>query len=220
MKVRCSQCGASLAVLEREFYLRCPHCGARNLLRSPGESTLLVLPAKTEDQIRRLFPAGADLRTELRFYPYREVAGHLQPFYNHPVPELAGYVPPAGAATIFSEDAVDPDDLIPMAEEPSGSRVVFHPFYVVYSTDTTTESAIHIDAVSGLRPGPGAGPGGSGAFPPSRSFFTVLAYGVAFSALVYALAIISRASTPTAMALSIVAAFAGSLIAVFFKVLR
>lgn len=219
MKVRCSQCGASLAVLEKEFYLRCPNCGARNLLRSPGENALLVLPARTEDQIRRLFPAGADLRMELRFYPYREVAGHLQPFYNHPVPELAGYVPPAGATTIFSEDAVDPDDIIPMAEEPSGSRVVFHPFYVVYSTDKTIENAVHIDAVSGLRPGPGAGPGGSGASLPSRSFFIVLAFGVAFSAVVYLLAVIAHASTPTAMALSIVAAFAGSMVAVLFKVL-
>jgi DNA-directed RNA polymerase subunit RPC12/RpoP len=218
MKVRCSQCGASLPVLEKEFYLRCPHCSARNLLRSPGENVLLVLPARTLDQVRRLFPSTAEVKASLKYYPYRDVDGRLQPFFNSPVPELLGYVPPAGSTTIFSGDAVDPDDLVPMVEAPASDRVVFHPFYVVRSADQTAEKAVHVDAVSGLRPGPASSSSGRAPSLPSSSFIIVLSMGTAFSAITYLLAALSGASIPTALGLSIVAALAGSALAFFMKV--
>jgi len=219
VRVRCSQCGASLAVLEREFYLRCPSCGARNLLRSPGDDVLLVLPARTPDQTRRLFPSGADLGIRLRYYPYCDASGRLEPFFNTPSPDLAGYVPPAGATTVFSADAVDPDDLIPMAGPPEGRRIVFHPFHEVRSTDPSHERIVLVDAVSGLRPGTGQADAGASDKLPSRSFLISFACGAVLSAIVYTTASLAGARSSDALALSFPAALLGSAAAAY-RILR
>jgi len=213
VKVRCSQCGASLPVMEREFYLKCPHCSARNLFRSPGSDVTIVRPVACEDDVVRLFPPGADLSLRLVYFPYID-AGRLRPFYSHPVPELAGYTPPAGTGVVLSEEAADPDSLIPMYDDPGAGRVVFHPFYEVTCRNPGSARMTFVDGVSGLDTSSGAPPGNdSPSAMPSRTFFRILAFASGASVLAYGACSLAGASEAACMGVSMISAFAAGAVA-------
>jgi DNA-directed RNA polymerase subunit RPC12/RpoP len=204
VKVSCSQCGASIPVLDRDFYLRCPHCDARILIREPGESVLITRPAVEEDRVRRLFPSGAGVRARLRYFPYVRDGIRAFPFFNQPVSELGGYSPPAGDAAPFDTDLVEPDQLIPLLDDPGGNSIVYHPFYVV--TSEGKPDAVYIDAVTGQTVSGWRMPGGKSARP-SENFVKALAIGLAASVCAYAGTLALGWDAASGLGASIVASF-------------
>lgn len=156
MKINCTQCGAEQVVIESNFFLRCPYCDARIIVDPPENTPALVEPAVSEEYVRRLFPSDMVSSVEVKFFPYLEKVlssgREIQTCFSQPWQELEDYIPPSGDRKIFDESLAEPDQLIPfdrdMAEE-SGSRVIFHPFYVVMLKLEGYGEGILVDAVSG-----------------------------------------------------------------------
>ena len=156
MKINCTQCGAEQVVIESNFFLRCPYCNARIIVDPPENTPALVEPAVREEYVRRLFPSGAVSSVEMKFFPYLEKivpsGREIKPCFSQPWQELEDYLPPSGDRKIFDESLAEPDQLIPfdrdMAEE-SGSRVIFHPFYVVMLKLEGYGEGLLVDGVSG-----------------------------------------------------------------------
>ncbi len=219
MRTDCTQCGASLQVLDRDYFIRCPYCEARILLDYPGGLPSAALPVLSEEMVRRRFPQGAVKAMRLLYFPYLEVSGVLQPFFSQPRPELESHRPPASARNLLSSCDIDPDDLIPVSGVPEGSRIVYHPFREVRLQASGFDEILLVDAVSGAIPGrrPSLA---SEAPPPSRSFFGSLT--VAFPAAVAAtaLAIAAGARPWDVLAASIAAALLSGGAYLYLKVLR
>ncbi len=154
MRIKCSQCGADLVVLESDFLLRCPYCDARILVQPPTDTTFIVSPSVNDEYVSRLFPSGMAGSVELMYFPYLETAGDrkLIPCFNQPWHELEDYTPPDGDRKVFDEDMVDPDSTIPfdrdLTEEVEG-RLVFHPFFVVMLNLEGYREGMLVDGVSG-----------------------------------------------------------------------
>ncbi len=156
MKISCTQCGAEQVVLESNFFLRCPYCDARIIVDPPENTPALVEPAVSEEYVRRLFSSGVVSSVEVKFFPYLEKVlssgREIQSCFSQPWQELEDYIPPSGDRKIFDKSLAEPDQLIPfdrdMAEE-SGSRVIFHPFYVVMLKLEGYGEGLLVDGVSG-----------------------------------------------------------------------
>jgi DNA-directed RNA polymerase subunit RPC12/RpoP len=132
VKISCTQCGAEQVVLESNFFLRCPYCDARIIVDPPENTPALVEPAVSEEYVRRLFSSGVVSSVEVKFFPYLEKVlssgREIQSCFSQPWQEL--------------------EDYIDMAEE-SGSRVIFHPFYVVMLKLEGYGEGLLVDGVSG-----------------------------------------------------------------------
>ena len=151
MRVRCTQCGAALRVLENDFYLRCPYCEACVVVRTDGGMPSVVKPVKEREQVERLFPSGAVESVQLRYFPYTGTGEGLVPVFNQPFDELLGYSPPSGDRTIWDEGDLPPEIMIPVDESGSESieSIVFHPFFLVMLSGKGYSQGVLVDGVSG-----------------------------------------------------------------------
>jgi len=156
VKINCTQCGAEQVVIESNFFLRCPYCDARIIVDPPENTPALIEPAVREEYVRRLFPTDMVSSVEMKYFPYLEndlsSVREIHPCFSQPWQELEDYLPPSGDRKIFDESLAEPDQLIPfdkdMAEE-SGSRIVFHPLYVVMLKLEGYGEGLLVDGVSG-----------------------------------------------------------------------
>lgn len=150
MKINCSQCGADLPVLEKDFYLRCPYCEATIFIRLPSETISLTKVLVSRSEAMRPFSREEVSNMELLYFPYRERDGKMRPAFNQPVKELEIYTPPMGDKRVFSPDDVSPESLIPFERESdSESGIVYHPFYRVSVFSDGFKKSVFIDGVSG-----------------------------------------------------------------------
>ncbi len=151
MRVRCTQCGAALRVLENDFYLRCPYCEASVVVRTDGGMPSVVKPVKEREQVERLFPPGAVESVQLRYFPYTGTGDRLVPVFNQPFDELLEYIPPSGDRTIWDEGELPPEIVIPVDEVSSDSMgsIVFHPFFLVMLSGKGYSHGVLVDGVSG-----------------------------------------------------------------------
>jgi DNA-directed RNA polymerase subunit RPC12/RpoP len=191
MKARCTQCGASLRVMETDFYLRCPYCEANVVVRDTGKMPSVVVPVLDATAVERLFPPGAVESLAVRFFPYVLRDGSLTPVFSQPYDELTTYVPPGGDRQVWDDDDLEPESVIPFDPDLQGEedRVVYHPFYLVMQRGSGYSSGILVDGVSGLVLGDPSGEGEASG--PARSRDTALralAVGIVPSALVFIIA--------------------------------
>jgi DNA-directed RNA polymerase subunit RPC12/RpoP len=151
MKVRCTQCGASLRVLGTDFYLRCPYCEASVVVRETGIMPSIVDPVMDTAGVERLFPPGIVESTAVRFFPYVLREGEEAPVFSQPFDELTGYVPPAGDRKVWDDDLVEPESLIPVSPDLAGEdeAVVYHPFFLVMLRGSGFSSGVLVDGISG-----------------------------------------------------------------------
>jgi DNA-directed RNA polymerase subunit RPC12/RpoP len=172
MRVNCDQCGASLMVLERDFYVRCPYCETSMLVRTPSQTTSLIEPVITPEEASRPFSGHSVTDVTLLYFPFAEDPGRdgsLTPAFSQVFEEMGGYRPPAGDRKVFSPDLVSPESLIPLDEEHSADPdtvVVYHPFFSVLVDKGTFSESFLVDAVS-ARPLLEPDPSGSEAERPS-----------------------------------------------------
>ena len=155
MRLSCDQCGASLMVLERDFYVRCPYCETSMLVRTPPQTTSLIEPVVTPEEACRPFSRQTVSEVTLLFFPFAEDSGRegsLTPAFSQVFEEMEGYRPPAGDRKLFSPDLVSPESLIPLDEEHSADAasavVVYHPFFSVLVDKGTFSESFLVDAVS------------------------------------------------------------------------
>lgn len=154
MRLSCTQCGAELAVLETDFYLRCPYCEATIMVSAPEDAPWLVTTAVGESDVLKLFPPDTVASTELMYFPYLEASGGLTPAFSQPYEVLDGYHPPAGDRVVFSDDMVEPEQMVPTdpdktEEYPEGARIVMHPFFMVMLKTAGYSEGLLVDGVSG-----------------------------------------------------------------------
>ncbi len=153
MRTGCPQCGATLTVMESDFFLRCPYCESRIVVSPPDDAPYIVMPAVDATGAERRFPPGTVTGTELRWFPYLERApGELTPCFSQPWPELSSYRPPAGDRKLWDEEMAEPEQLIPFdreMEDAAEGSVVFHPFHVVMLGLEGFSEGFLVDAVSG-----------------------------------------------------------------------
>lgn len=226
MKTSCSQCGAGLRVLRREFFLRCPYCGARMLFEIPGRILMISSPSIGEDSLRRLLPGVGIDAVDLVYYPFREIPGAgLEAAFSQPVPDLEGYRPPSGAMTVLSENDASPEQLMPPAGESAenpgseASTIVYHPFFRVRTADRGIPETLFVDAVSGLPVG-GARAASNPVRLPSASFVEALIALSLLSGAVFAAARLAGAGLQGGLEASLVACIAGCALYIRFRILR
>lgn len=194
MKINCTQCGAEQVVIESNFFLRCPYCDARIIVDPPENTPALVEPAVSEEYVTRLFPSDMVSSVEMKFFPYLEKVPssgrEIHPCFSQPWQELEDYLPPSGDRKIFDECLAEPDQLIPfdrdMAEE-SGSRIIFHPFYVVMLRLEGYGEGLLVDGVSGklISKSPLMEDDKDSVQKLYRTFLTTLAVGLVFTVPIY-----------------------------------
>lgn len=194
MKINCTQCGAEQVVIESNFFLRCPYCDARIIVDPPENTPALVEPAVSEEYVTRLFPSDMVSSVEMKFFPYLEKVPssgrEIHPCFSQPWQELEDYLPPSGDRKIFDECLAEPDQLIPfdrdMAEE-SGSRIFFHPFYVVMLRLEGYGEGLLVDGVSGklISESPLMEDDKDSVQKLYRTFLTTLAVGLVFTVPIY-----------------------------------
>lgn len=226
MRTSCSQCGAGLRVLRREFFLRCPYCGARMLFEIPGRTLMISSPSIGEDSLRRLLPGVGIDAVELVYFPYREIPGaSLEAAFSQPVPDLEGYRPPSASMTVLSENDASPDQLMPPAVEgvddsvPDTSTIVYHPFFRVRTSDRGIPETLFVDAVSGLPVG-GARAASNPVTLPSASFIEALIALSLLSGAVFAVARLAGAGLQGGLEASMIASMAGCAIHIRYRILR
>lgn len=145
--MNCPQCGASLQMLERDFYVRCPYCGARIPWSISGRDVRVTRPVLDEPAAARLFPGGSLESLRLRYFPYSLDGSRLVPAFNQPVSELEGYTPPAGDTIQFDPALIEPDTMIPPGGCDPAIPLVFHPVWV--AIPKSGDAASYVDAVGG-----------------------------------------------------------------------
>lgn len=226
MRTSCSQCGAGLRILKREFFLRCPYCGARMLFEIPGRTMMISSPSTGEDSLRRLLPGVGIDAVELVYFPYREIPGAgLEAAFSQPVPDLEGYRPPSAAMTVLSENDASPDQLMPPARDDGegsvngSSTIVYHPFFRVRTMDRGIAETIHVDAVSGLRVG-GARAASNPVRLPSATFVEALVALSMLSGTAFAAARLLGAGLQGGLEISLAACVLGCALYIRFRVLR
>lgn len=195
MRIDCPKCGADHAVLESDFFLRCPYCEARIVVDPPESTPHLTVPSVDEERVRRLFPPDSVLSVEIRYFPYLERIGGSgasapTACFNQPWQELERYVPPAGDRKIFDEMRESPEELIPFDREQmetEGGRILFHPFYIVMLKKEGYSEGMLVDGVSGMLLGEAPGDPGEGRQGTNlaRLFLTVLLAGLVVCFPVY-----------------------------------
>ena len=189
MRVKCTQCGAALRVLENDFYLRCPYCEASIVVRTDGGMPSVVKPVKEREQVERLFPSGAVESVQLRYFPYTGTGDGLVPVFNQPFDELLEYIPPSGDRTVWDEGELPPEIVIPVDEVSSDSMgtIVFHPFFLVMLSGKVYSRGVLVDGVSGRLLT--TNPLDAGVEPRSkvREASTAFAWGILPSAVLYIL---------------------------------
>lgn len=220
MKTSCSQCGAVLPVLRRDFYIRCPYCGASLMLDTGGLIMMLAAPVVTADSLPRILPLMEPGNSRLYFFPYiQKRDGSLEPCFAQPVPQLDGYRPPSSSVSVLSSDDASPDQLMPPAEEASGT-IVFHPFFQVTTTMRGLPETVLVDAVTGLLVGSN-GMDTPPAMPaPSRSFIEVLVLQALAAAAIFTLSRLAGADGQGGFTASAFACVVGCLLLIRFRILR
>lgn len=144
MKLKCTQCGAFIAVTSPDAYVSCSYCGARAVVSGFSGESYLHRPALSEEDVIRLFPRGETVSSSVYWFPYDPVS--LSRVFTQPFAEMENYIPPAADRRIWEEGSsvgriipVDPDLIGDMG-------VVYHPFWVVI---ISTGQGVIVDAVSG-----------------------------------------------------------------------
>lgn len=183
MRMNCPQCGASLEMLDRDFYVKCPYCGARIPWSISGRDVRITRPVLDETAAARLFPGGSLESLGLKYFPYSLDGSRLIPAFNQPVSELEGYVPPAGDTMEFDPALVEPDLMIPPCECDPDLPLVFHPVWVAIPKSGGVAS--YVDAVGGNPIGTRA-TGRTVRDRPAALFVRALAAGLAGSVPLYA----------------------------------
>lgn len=225
MRTSCSQCGAGLRILKREFFLRCPYCGARMLFEIPGRTMMISSPSIGEDALSRLLPGVGIDSVDLLYFPYREIPGAgLEAAFSQPVPDLEGYRPPSAAMTVLSGNDASPDQLMPPAGggEDTGDRastIVFHPFFRVSTSDRGIAETLFVDAVSGLPVGRALS-ASNPVRPPSATFVEALVALSLLSGAAFAVARLAGAGLQGGLETSLAASIAGCALHIRFRILR
>lgn len=206
MRMNCPQCGASLQVLDRDFYVRCPYCGARMPWSLSGRDVRLTRPVLDEAAVARLFPGGSLESVRLRYFPYSLDGARLVPAFNQPVSELEGYAPPSGDTVLFDPALVEPELLIPPGGEDPSLPLVFHPVWV--AIPKSGGAAAYVDAVGGTPIGRGAScPAASRS--PASMFGRALAAGLAVSVPLYAAGVASGGGPADLFGVALAGSIAG-----------
>ncbi len=220
MKTSCSQCGAVLPVLRRDFYIRCPYCGASLLLDTGGLVMMIASPVISADSLPRILPLMEPGNTRLSFFPYMQKPdGSLEPCFAQPVPQLDGYRPPSSSISVLSPEDAGPDQLMPPAEEASGT-IVFHPFFQVTSNTRGLPETILVDAITGMAVGSNGMDAVPAVPPPSRSFIEILVPQALLAAAIFALSRLAGADGQGGFSASVVACTIGCLLLIRFRILR
>ena len=220
MKTSCSQCGAVLPVLRRDFYIRCPYCGASLMLDTGGLILMIASPVVHADSLSRIIPAVEPGNARLLYFPYIEKQdGSLEPCFAQPVPQLDGYRPPSSSISVLSPEDAGPDQLIPPAEEASGA-IVFHPFFEATTTLRGLPEMILVDAVTGTAIGCSGMDAAPAVPPPSRSFIEILVLQAVLASAVFILSRLAGADGQGGFSASIIACMVGCFLLVRFRILR
>lgn len=220
MKTSCSQCGAVLPVLRRDFYIRCPYCGASLLLDTGGLIMMLASPVVTADSLPRILPLMEPGNARLSFFPYiQKRDGLLEPCFAQPVSQLDGYRPPSSSVCVLSSGDAGPDQLMPPAEGASGT-IVFHPFFQVTTTARGLPETVLVDAVTGLVVGSNGMDTPPAVPTPSRSFIEVLVLQALVAMAVFTLSRLAGADGQGGFTASAVACVVGCLLLIRFRILR
>ncbi len=144
MKMKCTQCGAFIAVTSPDAFAHCSYCGARAVITGFSGESFLHRPVLTEEDARRLFKAGEALSATIYWFPY--APSSLAPAFTQAFPEMDEYSPPAGDRRIWEESSAS-GTVIPADPDLVGDGgVVYHPFWVV---QTASGRGYIIDGVSG-----------------------------------------------------------------------
>jgi len=137
MKIKCSQCGVSLDVLEDEYFIDCPYCNTSLYLISHQSFPHYIVPASLEDKhIRQIirdfnirFNFKADIKkydSELFYFPFWKIeftdpSQHfltIQPAMESPFEWLNSFSLPGADLKFYSERYLNKNDRV---VEPSKS---------------------------------------------------------------------------------------------------
>ncbi len=179
MKVKCTQCGAFIAVTSPDAYANCSYCGARAIIKGFTGQSYLHRPVLSEQDAIRLFPVGEVASASIYWFPYDPE--DLSSVFTQPYPEMEAYVPPAADRRIWDEQSAR-GKVIPVDPELIGEQgVIYHPFWVLIVS--SSGQGFIVDAVSGKIPG--ARPEPSVKFDPFYWAFRAFGLGVIPSLLIF-----------------------------------
>ncbi len=145
MKLKCTQCGAFIAVTSPDAYANCSYCGARAIITGFTGQSYLHRPVLSKQDAIRLFPVGGVASASIYWFPYDPE--DLSSVFTQPYPEMEKYVPPAADRRIWDEQSAQ-GKVIPVDPDLIGEQgVIYHPFWVLI--DSSSGQGSIVDAVSG-----------------------------------------------------------------------
>jgi len=131
MKIKCSQCGANIDILEDEYFIDCPYCSTSLYLISHQSFPHYIVPASIQDRyIRQIirdfnirFNIKAEIKnydTELFYFPfwkieYADPSQHfliIQPAIESPFMWLNNFSLPGADLKFYSARYLNKDDRV------------------------------------------------------------------------------------------------------------
>lgn len=146
MKLKCTQCGAFIAVTSPDAYVTCSYCDARAEVTGFTGQSFLHRPVLSEEDAVRLFPSGSVASASVYWFPYNP--SDLSVIFTQPYPEMEEYTPPSADRRMWEEKSAE-GSVIPVDPDLVGEEgVIYHPFWML--TDSSSGQGIMVDAVSGV----------------------------------------------------------------------
>jgi len=183
VKLRCTQCGALLAVTSPDAYITCPYCGARAVVSGYTGVNFLHRPALDKSDALRLFSAGSMATASLYWFPYDPDT--LSRVFTQPYAEMEHYSPASADRRVWDESEVDgTSTIVPVDPELVGeSGIIYHPFWVVISASTSQGTMV--DGVSGRKLGESNVSSKENSFNPVHEAFSSFLISVAPALLIF-----------------------------------
>lgn len=174
MKLRCTQCGAYIAVTSPDAYVTCTYCGARAVVSGFTGQSFLHRKVLSREDVARLFPSGSIATASVYWFPYDP--GTLERVFTQPYSEMEEYSPPSADRRLWNESEIS-DTIIPVDPDLAGEQgVIYHPFWVVINSSTGQGTIV--DGVSGTVVGDPAASSECSGFNPYRESFKAFATGI------------------------------------------
>ncbi len=181
MKLKCTQCGAYIAVTSPDAYVTCAYCGARAVVSGFTGQSFLHRKVLSREDVTRLFPPGAVSSASVYWFPYDP--GTLERVFTQPYSEMEDYSPPSADRRIWNESEIS-DTIIPVDPDLIGEQgVIYHPFWVVINSSTGQGTIV--DGVSGTVVGNPEKPSGSSGFNPYRESVKAFTTGIIPAVLIF-----------------------------------
>ena len=181
MKLKCTQCGAFIAVTSPDAYVNCLYCGARAVVAGFTGESYLHRPVLSKQDAVRLFPVGAVASVSIYWFPYDPDS--LVAVFTQPYPEMENYLPPAADRRIWEEQSAV-GNVIPVDPDLIGEQgVIYHPFWVVIASPSG--QGFIVDAVSGKIVSATPEPSGKKKFDPFYWAFRAFGLGLLPALLVF-----------------------------------